>query len=74
MAVSVVVTQAAQECSVSVRQTLKHSSAHHTETAQLEASLRLHVVLNNIARLQTFRSVSVRVRTSCATVGKTLGF
>lgn len=42
-----VVTQAALECSVAVL--LKHSSAHQTKIAQLEASLRLHVVLNNIA-------------------------
>lgn len=42
-----VVTQAALECGVAVL--LKHSSAHQTKIAQLEASHRLHVVLNNIA-------------------------
>lgn len=73
MAGSVVVTQLAQECSVSARQTLKHSSAHQTETAQLEACLHLRVVLNNKANSTTFRSVSVRVWTSCTAVAKYLG-
>lgn len=44
---------------VSVRKALKRSSAHQTETSQLEASL--HVELNNIAHLKTFRSASVCV-------------
>lgn len=68
VAVSAVVTQAAQERGVSPRPALEHSSARQTETAQLEASLRLHVVLNNIGHLKTLRSASVRARTSHTTV------